>query len=316
MDKKALRNLDLDPSYYGLNKSTQAVLDNYYPTFILDMTPADFIYTDGDTVEVNIKLSMFRVGGRVINPEHIFINGVELEGTEFTESISSSKQYDIEVVYKGKTTIRTRTICIIYPVYCLFSQATGELIEGFRTLPDLAGALKVKAIDSSVHKVTLDNVRESQYFWVATPSSSTNLLSILPIGLLETLSIDKVVDNGEFVYWRSKDLLNKGTWKFALKIEADISFDYDQFNCYTSIDLEYKESVQVTRLQVPLEDRYEGAIISYVLNGSQVVEKYITTDFTDEEWKKNDNWTLLTDEVLTEGLVFETADGEIFNSVR
>ena len=159
MDKKALRNLDLDPSYYGLNKSTQAVLDKYYPTFILDMTPADFIYTDGDTVEVNIKLSMFKVGGSVINPEHIFINGVELEGTEFTESITSSKQYDIEVVYKGKTTIRTRTICIIYPVYCLFSQATGEFIEGVRTLPDLAGALKVKAIDSSVHKVTVDNVK-------------------------------------------------------------------------------------------------------------------------------------------------------------
>ena len=199
MDKKALRNLDLDSSYYGLNKSTQAVLDKYYPTFILDMTPADFIYTDGDTVEVNIKLSMFKVGGRAINPEHIFINGVELEGTEFTESITSSKQYDIEVVYKGKTTIRTRTICIIYPVYCLFSQATGELIEGFRTLPDLAGALKVKAIDSSVHKVTLDNVEDNQYLWIVTPSSSTNLLSILPIGLLETLSIDKVVDNGAFV---------------------------------------------------------------------------------------------------------------------
>ncbi len=316
MDKKALRNLDLDPSYYGLNKPTQAVLDNYYPTFILDMTPADFIYTDGDAVEVNIKLSRFRVGGRAITPEHIFINGVELEGTEFTESITSSKQYDIEVVYKGKTTIRTRAICIIYPVYCLFSQVTGEITEGVRSLPDLVGALKVKAIDSSVHKVTVDNIKDSQYLWIATPSSSANLLSTLPIGLLEPLSIDKIVDNGEFVYWRSKDLLNKGTWKFVLKIEADISFDYDKFNCYASIDLEYEESVQATRLQVPLEDRYEDAIISYVLNGRQVVEKYIATDFTDEEWQKDDNWTPITDDVLTEGLVFETADGEIFNSVR
>ena len=58
--------------------------------------------------------------------------------------------------------------------------------------------------------------------------------------------------------------------------------------------LEFVNDKYATRLTVPTAGRRYGLIVSYNDNGDHISEKYIATDFTDEEWKKDDNWTLLT----------------------
>ena len=219
MNTEQIRNLDLNPDYFGCNSAVKRVLDNKYPDFDIEMSSAADIESIGSDMSISIKVSNFRVAGRKITPDKITINDVPIEGSVFTEVISQTKQYDVEVSYKGKTTIKTRTYFIVRAVQVLFANPnTGQL-------PSLPGT-NVDIISDGVKRVHVNNQVGSSYMWIAVPRNNVKLLSVLPVGLVEELNMELVGYDGVYDFWKSVDKLNTGEWEFLLKVETIVLNNY------------------------------------------------------------------------------------------
>lgn len=237
MNTEQIRNLDLNPDYFGHNSAVKRVLDNKYPDFDIEMTSASDIKFMVSDMSVSIKLSNFRVAGRKITPDKISINDVIIEGSEFSEVINHTKRYDVEVSYKGKTTIKTRTYFIIRAVQVMFANPdTGNL-------PALSG-INLDIISDEVKRVLVNNQGDSQCLWIAVPRNNVKLLSVLPIGLVEELNMELVGNDGIYDFWKSIDKLNTGEWEFLLKVEAYALSNYDTLTT-RPVDLEDLSSHEI-----------------------------------------------------------------------
>ena len=239
MNNTQVRNLDLDSTYYGKDASVKRELEKHYPEFDIDMTPGDVVYTRGETVNVHILLRNFKCDRRLIDPDEVRINGEVADYVNgvvnVEEEITTSKMYDVEVTYKGKTSIRTRIIYVIYPIRAKFMYADTSEHAQF----DWDGALDLLPVENRVIRQIMEceatAPNTAKYLWIEVPTKSHNLVSVRAIGLVGDLKlIDKGVD-GEYHYYRSEDQLNPGVWNFLFNIEADIEFGYNQYVTYDGL---------------------------------------------------------------------------------
>ena len=75
------------------------------------------------------------------------------------------------------------------------------------------------------------------------------------------------------------------------------------------IYLDYKISSGETKLLIPSQLRHQGLWVSYQgYSGALVTEWYNVTDYSDDEWKKAENWVSYTKAIETALAAAETAD--------
>lgn len=230
MELSRLIDIDNNPSVYGLNSKTKEVLDSEYPTFNAIISPSEFLYIAGTQVSVSINLSNFRVKGKFIKPDSVKINGTPIDEYQFSETIQTSKQYDIEVLYNGKATVKSKVVLIIEPVRVMLHEYTSASQASNFEADWIEGGLPILVYKSGVYEKEIVSEIDG-YLWVFIPSNVNNLMGISSRGLLKIIEFEEqtLLISKEYRAFRSINKLNKGLWNLLLHLDCDTKIQQQNF---------------------------------------------------------------------------------------
>lgn len=253
----SIRNINNDPTYYGLQETTKVVLDSIYPEFSVYITPQEDVFLSSDVaenpIEVEIELFNFKLGSETIIPDLITLNGKEVSPdsnniVNVKETIKSSKVYDIEVTFNSKTTVKSKIINVVRPTFIGFSESNITSVSDFDLTKDRILRAKAQAfpiIKDEWKKVRLYNPTES-YLWVASPSE---ILNKLPLGILEELKMNIEFEDEFYVYLKTFFKLNPGIWELGLHISGGFIYNYVNFNESTGNVIEDNRGINVNCIE-------------------------------------------------------------------
>ena len=126
----------------------------------------------GTSTEITITWSA-KVEGEIVNPASVFVNEQDVtEQTSYKETVSDSKNFNIEVTAKGRITSVTKNITYVYPIFTGFNSAT-------TFTESLAETLTKLGLRSSLGTIidTKTNNSTSNYYWIVSPYKVNNVVT-------------------------------------------------------------------------------------------------------------------------------------------
>ena len=138
---------------------------------IVNITPTA-LQEKGTSTEITITWNA-KIEGEVVIPESVFINGLDVTGqTSYKETVSDSKNFNVEVTAEGRVTSVTKNITYVYPIFTGFNSA----ITFSESLPE---ALTKLGLRSSLGTITdtKTNSSTSNYYWIISPYKINNVVT-------------------------------------------------------------------------------------------------------------------------------------------
>ncbi len=163
-------------------------------------------------------------------------------------------------------------------------------------------------VDSNI--VAIDNIyhyTDSIVSSIDSLQQTTNLFNAtaeqpLPNGIYHTAvtarnAVPQHIRQEGFIVTYRCDTLNWVSQQFIANDTAlwDNHGSWRQYGSHGNYTLPYYENDSLTRIQVPLEYRKQGMIISYYNRSHIVNEQYIATLYENEKWGHNTGWIKLLD---------------------
>lgn len=126
----------------------------------------------GTSTEITITWSA-KVEGEIVNPASVFVNEQDVtEQTSYKETISDSKNFNVEVTAEGRVTSVTKSITYVYPIFTGFNVAT----EFTESLPDSLTKLELRS-SLGIITDTKSNTSTSNYYWIVSPYKINNIVT-------------------------------------------------------------------------------------------------------------------------------------------
>ena len=126
----------------------------------------------GTSTEITITWNS-KVEGEVVTPASVFINGHDVtEQTSYKETVSDSKNFNVEITAEGRVTSVTKSITYVYPIFTGFNSAT-------TFNESLAEALTKLELRSSLGTITdtKTNSSVSNYYWIVSPYKINDIIT-------------------------------------------------------------------------------------------------------------------------------------------
>ena len=138
---------------------------------IVNITPTT-LQEKGTSTEITITWNA-KVEGEVVTPASVFINGYDVtEQTSYKETVSDSKNFNVEITAEGRVTSVTKNITYVYPIFTGFNSAT-------TFAENLVEALTKLELCSSLGTITdtKTNSNISNYYWIISPYKVNNVVT-------------------------------------------------------------------------------------------------------------------------------------------
>lgn len=126
----------------------------------------------GTSTEITITWSV-KVEDEIVNPASVFVNEQDVtEQTSYKETVSDSKNFNVEVIAEGRVTSVTKNITYVYPIFTGFNSAT-------TFTESLAETLTKLGLRSSLGIITdtKTNNSISNYYWIVSPYKVNNVVT-------------------------------------------------------------------------------------------------------------------------------------------
>lgn len=126
----------------------------------------------GTSTEITITWNA-KIEGEIVAPESVFVNGIDVtEQTSYKETVSDSKNFNVEITAEGRVTSVTKNITYVYPIFTGFNSAT-------TFTESLTEALTKLGLRSSLGTITdtKTNSSESNYYWIISPYKVNNVVT-------------------------------------------------------------------------------------------------------------------------------------------
>lgn len=137
----------------------------------VNITPTT-LQEKGTNTKITITWSA-KIEGEIVTPESVFINGQDVTEQEFyKETVSDTKNFNVEITAKGRVTSVTKNITYVYPIFTGFNAAT-EFTES------IAKNLTKLGLRSSLGTITdtKANTNTSNYYWIVSPYKVNNIVT-------------------------------------------------------------------------------------------------------------------------------------------
>ena len=155
-----------------LVKDISKLMREVFPLEItVNITPT-VLQEKGTSTEITITWSA-KIEGEIVAPESIFVNGLDVTGqTFYKETVSDSKNFNIEVTAEGRVTSVTKNITYVYPIFTGFNSAT-------TFTESLVEVLTKLGLRSSLGTITdtKTNNSISNYYWIVSPYKVNNVVT-------------------------------------------------------------------------------------------------------------------------------------------
>ena len=126
----------------------------------------------GTNTEITITWSA-KIENEIVTPERVFINGQDVtEQSSYTESVSDSKEFAIEITAENRVTSITKNITYVYPIFTGFNAAT----EFTETLTEALTKLELRS-SLGIITDTKTNTSISNYYWIISPYKVNNVVT-------------------------------------------------------------------------------------------------------------------------------------------
>ena len=126
----------------------------------------------GTSTEITITWSA-KIEDKIVAPESVFVNGLDVtEQTSYKETVSDSKNFNVEITAEGRVTSVNKSITYVYPIFTGFNVAT----EFTETLTEALTKLELR---SSLGMITdtKHNNSTSNYYWLVSPYKVNNVVT-------------------------------------------------------------------------------------------------------------------------------------------
>lgn len=126
----------------------------------------------GTSTEITITWSA-KVESEVVNPASVFINGYDVtDQVSYKETVSDTKNFNVEVTAEGRVTSVTKNITYVYPIFTGFNSST-------TFAESLVKALTKLELRSSLGTITdtKTNSSTSNYYWIISPYKVNNIVT-------------------------------------------------------------------------------------------------------------------------------------------
>lgn len=126
----------------------------------------------GTSTEITITWSA-KVESEIVNPASVFINGYDVtDQISYKETVSDSKNFNVEIIAEGRVTSVTKNITYVYPIFTGFNSAT-------TFAENLVEALTKLELRSSLGTITdtKTNSSTSNYYWIISPYKVNNIVT-------------------------------------------------------------------------------------------------------------------------------------------
>ena len=138
---------------------------------IVNITPTT-LQEKGTSTEITITWNT-KIEGEVVVPESVFINGLDVTGqTSYKETVSDSKNFNVEVTAEGRVTSVTKNITYVYPIFTGFNSAT----IFSESLPEAITKLGLRS-SLGIITDTKTNTNTSNYYWIISPYKVNNVIT-------------------------------------------------------------------------------------------------------------------------------------------
>lgn len=155
-----------------LAKDIAKLMREVFPLEItVNITPTD-LQEKGIDTEITITWSA-KIEGEIVTPESVVINGYDVtEQTSYKETVSDSKNFNVEITAEGRVTSVTKNITYVYPIFTGFNSAT-------TFAENLVEALTKLELRSSLGTITdtKTNSSTSNYYWIISPYKVNNIVT-------------------------------------------------------------------------------------------------------------------------------------------
>lgn len=138
---------------------------------IVNITPTT-LQEKGTSTEITITWTA-KVEGEIVNPASVFVNEQDItEQTFYKETVSDSKNFNVEITAEGRVTSITKNITYVYPIFTGFNSAT-------TFAESLVEALTKLELRSSLGTITdtKTNNSTSNYYWIVSPYKINNVVT-------------------------------------------------------------------------------------------------------------------------------------------
>lgn len=126
----------------------------------------------GTSTEITITWSA-KVESEVVNPASVFINGYNVtDQISYKETVSDSKNFNVEITAEGRVTSVTKNITYVYPIFTGFNSATTFAENLVETLTKLELRSSLGTITD-----TKTNSSTSNYYWIISPYKVNNIVT-------------------------------------------------------------------------------------------------------------------------------------------
>ena len=138
---------------------------------VVNITPTA-IQEKGTNTEITITWSA-KIENEIVTPERVFINGQDVtEQSSYTENVSDSKEFAIEITAENRVTSITKNITYVYPIFTGFNAAT----EFTETLTEDLTKLGLRSSLGTITD-TKTNTSISNYYWIISPYKVNNVVT-------------------------------------------------------------------------------------------------------------------------------------------
>ena len=138
---------------------------------IVNITPTA-LQEKGTSTEITITWSA-KVEGEIVTPASVFVNGHDVtEQTSYKETVSDSKNFNVEVTAEGRVTSVTKNITYVYPIFTGFHSAT----EFTESLVESLTKLGLRASLGTITDTKTNN-SASNYYWIISPYKVNNVVT-------------------------------------------------------------------------------------------------------------------------------------------
>ena len=137
----------------------------------VNITP-NALQEKGTSTEITINWSA-KVEGEIVTPDSVFVNGHDFtEQTSYKETVSDSKNFNVEVKAEGRVTSVTKNITYVYPIFTGFNSATTFTESLVESLTKLGLRVSLGTITD-----TKTNNSTSNYYWIVSPYKVNNVVT-------------------------------------------------------------------------------------------------------------------------------------------
>ena len=126
----------------------------------------------GTSTEITITWSA-KVEGEIVAPASVFVNGHDVtKQTSYKETVSDSKNFNVEITAEGRVTSVIKNITYVYPIFTGFNSAT-------TFTENLTEALTKLGLRSSLGIITDTKTNSStfNYYWIISPYKVNNVVT-------------------------------------------------------------------------------------------------------------------------------------------